>query len=121
MPKEPTLSAHAARNPTKPVQQPRRRTESQATKASRALAAEQRADNDLALTAAFNEIFIQREEDIKTLAKEYSKTEVYIRQVLENSTKYTGKRALSLKNAITHRLSKEARDSEYIDSIDYMA
>ncbi|KAJ7806943.1 hypothetical protein B0H14DRAFT_3483723 [Mycena olivaceomarginata] len=104
------LSAHAARNPTKPVQQPRRRTESQATKASRALAAEQRADNDLALTAAFNEIFTQREEDIKTLAKEYSKTEVYICQVLENSTKYTGKRALSLKNAITHRLSKEARD-----------
>ncbi|KAJ7310665.1 hypothetical protein DFH08DRAFT_974348 [Mycena albidolilacea] len=110
MPKEPTLSAHAASNPTKPVQQPRQRNESQATKASRALAAEQRTDNDLALTAKFNEIFFQREEDIKTLAKEYSKTEVYIRQVLENSTKYTSKHALSLKNAITHRLSQEARD-----------
>ncbi|KAJ7857277.1 hypothetical protein B0H14DRAFT_3447978 [Mycena olivaceomarginata] len=110
MPKEPTLSAHTARNPTKPVQQPRQRQVSQATKATRALAVEQRAENDLALTAKFNEIFIQREEDIKTLAKEYKKTETYIRQVLENSTHYTGKRALSLKNAITHRLSQEARD-----------
>ncbi|KAF7365828.1 hypothetical protein MVEN_00456900 [Mycena venus] len=111
MPKEPTLSAHAARNPTKPVQQPRRRHESQATKASRALAAEQRADNDLALTTKFNEIFMQREEDIKTLAKDFNKTENYIRQVLENCIHYTGKRGLSLKNAITHRLSKEAREN----------
>ncbi|KAJ7839847.1 hypothetical protein B0H14DRAFT_3697277 [Mycena olivaceomarginata] len=111
MPKAPTLSAHAARNPTKPVQQPRQRHESQASKASRALAAEQRADNDLALTAKFNEIFLQREEDIKTLTRDFSKTENYIRQVLENRTHYAGKRAPSLKNAITHRLSKEAREN----------
>ncbi|KAJ7814813.1 hypothetical protein B0H14DRAFT_2603859 [Mycena olivaceomarginata] len=111
MPKEPTLSAHAARNPTKPVQQPRRRQASQASKASRALAAEQRADNDLALTAKFNEIFLQREEDIKTLSSNFSKPESYICQVLENRTHYAGKHAPSLKNAITHRLSKEAREN----------
>ncbi|KAJ7726081.1 hypothetical protein B0H14DRAFT_3519191 [Mycena olivaceomarginata] len=93
------------------VMQPRRHHESQATKASRALAAEQRADNELALTAKFNKIFLQHEEDIKTLTRDFSKTENYIRQVLENRTHYTGKRALSLKNAITHRLSKEAREN----------
>ncbi|KAJ7894461.1 hypothetical protein B0H14DRAFT_3426867 [Mycena olivaceomarginata] len=82
----------------------------QASKASRALAAEQRADNDLTLTAKFNKIFLQREEDIKTLSRDFSKTESYIRQVLENRTHYAGKRAPSLKNAITHRLSKEARE-----------
>jgi hypothetical protein len=58
MPKEPMLSARVARNPTKPVQQPRQRQVSQATKATRALVVEQQADNDLALTAKFNEIFI---------------------------------------------------------------
>jgi hypothetical protein len=74
-------------------------------------------DNDLALTAKFNEIFAQREDDIKMLTREYNKTETYIRQVLENCTHYTGKHALSLKNAITHRLSKEAKDSECSTSI----
>jgi hypothetical protein len=119
--KEPTLSAHAARDPTKPVQQPLQCNESQATKASRVLAAEQQADNDLALMAKFNEIFLQCEEDIKTFVKDYSKAESYIRQVLENGTHYTGKCALNLKNTITHRLSKEARENECVNSIDYIA
>jgi hypothetical protein len=87
----------------------------------RALAAEQQADNDLALTAKFNEIFLQREEDIKTLSRDFSKTESYIRQVLENRTHYAGKCAASLKNAITHQLTKEARESECVNSIYYIA
>ena len=110
--KEAALSTHASRSPTKPVQQPRQRNESQATRASRKLAAAERLQNDLALEARFKEKFAEREADIKSIALEFGKTENYVSQVLENSAHYTGKRALSLKNAISHRLSKEARDSE---------
>ncbi|KAJ7662903.1 hypothetical protein B0H17DRAFT_1211811 [Mycena rosella] len=91
------LSAHASRNLTKP--------------ASQALATQMRADNNAALTERFKEIFAQREEDIETLARDYHKTENYIRQVLENNVRYTKKRAPSLKNAIVHELSKQAREN----------
>ncbi|KAJ6603185.1 hypothetical protein DFH09DRAFT_1301012 [Mycena vulgaris] len=112
------LSAHASRNPLEPVQQPRKRASkkstrglSDAAKATRAAANEQRSRDELALEEAFAEIFTQREEDIANLAEKYKKSAKYIRQVLENSVKYTEKRAPSLKNAITHDLSKKAREN----------
>ncbi|KAJ7688270.1 hypothetical protein B0H17DRAFT_1203066 [Mycena rosella] len=113
MPKTtPALSAHASRNLTKPVQQPRQRgKQSDPAKASRVLATQMRVDNDAALTERFKEIFAQCEEDIETLARDYHKTENYICQVLENNVCYTKKRAPSLKNAIVHELSKQAREN----------
>ncbi|KAJ6493466.1 hypothetical protein C8R45DRAFT_989855 [Mycena sanguinolenta] len=110
--KEPVLSAHATRNPTQPVQQPRKRAApSAATKASQEAAHARRHELDLALQGRFAEIFQQREEDIVSLAKEFEKSEKYIRQVLENSARYGSKRAVTLKNAITHELSKQAREN----------
>ncbi|KAJ7685781.1 hypothetical protein DFH06DRAFT_1358485 [Mycena polygramma] len=107
-------SAHASRNPTKPVQQPRARARgalSEAAKASRALKTELRLENDRALEKRFAEIFARREEHIVNLAKEFDRGEGYIRKVLENGARYTGKRAPSLKNAIMHHLSKKAREN----------
>ncbi|KAJ7144559.1 hypothetical protein C8R44DRAFT_725483 [Mycena epipterygia] len=109
MPRPVTLSAHASRNPSKPVQQPRKR-QSQATKASRALATAQRLNQDLALEAKFEEFFQDRENTIITLAKDFSKSETYIRKVLTNGVRYGGKRAVSLKNAIRHELSIKAKE-----------
>ncbi|KAJ6601657.1 hypothetical protein B0H10DRAFT_2318204 [Mycena sp. CBHHK59/15] len=98
MPKNPpALSAHASRNLTKPVQQPRRRgQQSDAAKASRALAAKIRGDKNTMLNDRFKEIFAEREEQITSLAEEFDKTEAYIRQVLENGVRYTKKRATNL-------------------------
>ncbi|KAJ7066290.1 hypothetical protein C8F01DRAFT_1079919 [Mycena amicta] len=108
---QPTLSAHASRNPTQPVQEPRHRQQSQATKASKALAAEGRQEKDMALEARFKAIFDQREDDIKALAQEFNKPEKYIRQVLENGVRYTNKRGPNLKNAIRHDLAVKAREN----------
>lgn len=112
MPRPATPSAHASRNPSKPAQQPRKR-QSQATKASRALATAQRLDQDLALEAKFEEFFQDRENTIVTLAKDFSKSEAYIRKVLTNGVRYGGKRAVSLKNAIRHELSIKAKEGEW--------
>ncbi|KAJ7853840.1 hypothetical protein B0H14DRAFT_3136743 [Mycena olivaceomarginata] len=101
MPKAPTLSAHAARNPAKPVQQPRQRHESQATKASRALAVAQRMDNDLALTAKFNEIF-------RAARGRHQNAHEGVQQ---DRDLHSPSPREFLKNAITHRLSKEAKDN----------
>ncbi|KAJ6504476.1 hypothetical protein DFH09DRAFT_1335278 [Mycena vulgaris] len=107
----PELSAHASRNLTKPVQQPRRRQpQSNATKALRADAFQKRAKKMSDLNVRFKEIFAEREEQIVTLAAEFDQTEKYVRHVLENSANYTKKRATNLKNAITFELSRVARE-----------
>ncbi|KAJ6610566.1 hypothetical protein B0H10DRAFT_1953704 [Mycena sp. CBHHK59/15] len=112
MPKNPpALSAHASRNLTKPVQQPRRRgQQSDTVKALRALAAKIRGDKNAMLNDRFKEIFAEHEEQITSLAEEFDKTEAYIRQVLENGVRYTKKRATNLKNAIVFELSRVARE-----------
>ncbi|KAJ6533827.1 hypothetical protein DFH09DRAFT_1325674 [Mycena vulgaris] len=111
MPKNaPVLSAHASHNLTKPVQQPRQRgQQSDAAKASRALATKIRGDKTAELNNRFKEIFAEREEQITNLAEEFDKTEAYIRQVLENGVHYTKKRATNLKNTIVFELSRVAR------------
>ncbi|KAJ7145932.1 hypothetical protein C8R44DRAFT_863757 [Mycena epipterygia] len=114
----PKASAHASRNPLDFVQQPRKRTSkksasalSDAVKASRAAANEERRLLDLGLEEAFAEKFTEREEDIAELAHKFKKSPKYIRQVLENGVRYTGKRAPSIRNAIMHDLSKKAREN----------
>ncbi|KAJ7300359.1 hypothetical protein DFH08DRAFT_979744 [Mycena albidolilacea] len=111
-------SAISERNPLDFVQQPRKRkskgstkTLSDATKASRAAAAEARKQSNAALEEEFSQIFTKREEQIAHLSEKYKKPAKYIRQVLENSVHYTGKRAPSIKNAIRHHLSKKAREN----------
>ncbi|KAJ7301345.1 hypothetical protein DFH08DRAFT_993809 [Mycena albidolilacea] len=83
MPKEPTLSAHAARNPSQPVQQPRKR-QSDATKATRALLVEQRHEQNLALDADLEEHHAKQEELIETLALKYGRAEEYMRTLVCN-------------------------------------
>ncbi|KAJ7814771.1 hypothetical protein B0H14DRAFT_3747028 [Mycena olivaceomarginata] len=111
-------SAISQRNPLDFVQQPRRRQSkgsvkllSDATKASRAAAAEARKQSNAALEEEFSGIFTKREEQITHLAEKYKKTPKYIHQVLENGAHCTGKRTPSLKNAIRHHLSKKAREN----------
>ena len=70
------------------------------------------------LTAKFREIFAQCKDNIKMVTRDFNKTESYVCQVLENCTHYTGNRALSLKNVIMHWLSQEAKESEYLNSIE---
>ncbi|KAJ6566688.1 hypothetical protein B0H19DRAFT_1257879 [Mycena capillaripes] len=114
----PKLSAHASSHPLELVQQPRKCASkksftalSDAAKASRTAANEEHQLNDLGLEAEFAQRFTDREEDIVNLADKYKKSKKYIRQVLENGVHYTGKHALSIKNAIMHDLSKKAKEN----------
>jgi hypothetical protein len=111
MPKEPTLSAHAARNPSQRVQQPRKR-QSDATKATRALLVEQRHEQSLALDADLEEHHAKQEELIETLALKYGRTEEYMRTLVCNGAKYGNKRGVNTKNAILHEYCNKAREGE---------
>ncbi|KAJ7772494.1 hypothetical protein B0H14DRAFT_2632322 [Mycena olivaceomarginata] len=99
MPKEPTLSAHATRNPSQPVQQPRKR-QSDATKATRALLVERRHEQTLALDADLEEHHAKQEELIETLALKYGRTEEYMRTLVCNGAKYGNKCGVNTRNAI---------------------
>ncbi|KAJ7811947.1 hypothetical protein B0H14DRAFT_3479266 [Mycena olivaceomarginata] len=108
MPKEVTLSTHAAHNASRPVQQPRKR--SAATQATRALQAEHRNEQALALEADLEKHYAQQEELIKTLVLRYGRTEEYIRKVVCNGAKYGNRCGVNTKNAIMHEYCNRARD-----------
>lgn len=107
----PTLSTHAARNPTKPPQEPRRR--SAATQATRNLLAEKRNVQAALLEDDLQELFDAQEVAIQRLASKYERTEDYIRRIVCNGAKYSGKRAPTLYHAILHDYSKKARNGAY--------
>ncbi|KAK7040637.1 hypothetical protein R3P38DRAFT_2374949, partial [Favolaschia claudopus] len=112
MPSEPTLSAHASRNPLKPVQPSRQRQkQSDATKASRALAAELRRDREAAFEARVDEFFQLRADTIEELATEFGKTKDLVTKILVNGKGYGGKRSVNLKNAIAHDLTLQANEA----------
>ncbi|KAJ7803380.1 hypothetical protein B0H14DRAFT_2613398 [Mycena olivaceomarginata] len=108
MPKEVTLSTHAARNASRPVQQPQKR--SAATQATRALQVEHRNEQALALEADLEKHYAQQEELIETLVLRYGRTEEYIRKVVCNGAKYGNRRGVNTKNAIMHEYCNRARD-----------
>jgi hypothetical protein len=113
MPKEPTLSVHAGRNPSKTIQMPRRRqTPSEASKASRELAAASRRDQNAALAAELETYQEQQDAFITKLADSYGRTQEYMRKLVCSGVRYTGTRAPNLKNAIAHEYSRKAREGE---------
>ncbi|KAJ7801386.1 hypothetical protein B0H14DRAFT_2615357 [Mycena olivaceomarginata] len=101
MPKEPTLSAHAARNPSQ---------RSDATKATRALLVEQHHKQNLALDADLEEHHAKQEELIETLVLKYGRTDEYIRKLVCNGAKYGNKHGVNMKNAILHEYCNKARE-----------
>ncbi|KAF7372628.1 hypothetical protein MVEN_00125900 [Mycena venus] len=108
MPKEPTLSTHAAHNTSRPVQQPRKH--SAATQATRTLLVEKRNEQALALEADLEKHYAEQEQLIETLVLKYGRTEEYIRKVVCNGVKYGSRRAVNTKNMIAHEYCNKARD-----------
>lgn len=104
----PTLSTHAKRHPEKQPQQPRKR--SLATTATRKLNATKRDEEQEALEEDLADHFQGQEELIKTLAVKYGRTEQYMRTVVCNGAKYSGKRPPSIYHAIVHDQAKKAQE-----------
>ncbi|KAJ7807199.1 hypothetical protein B0H14DRAFT_3483504 [Mycena olivaceomarginata] len=81
-----------------------------ATQATRALQAERRNEQALALEADLEKHYAQQEELIETLVLRYGRTEEYIRKVVCNGAKYGNRRGVNTKNAIMHEYCNRARD-----------
>ncbi|KAJ7777822.1 hypothetical protein DFH07DRAFT_950873 [Mycena maculata] len=109
MPKVPTLSSHAARNPSRTIQ-PTRKRRSEASRATRALATERRHQQAEELEADLEEHYRVQDELIQALAEKYGRTGTYIWKIVCNGVRYGVKRAPNLRNAIAHDLSKKARE-----------
>ncbi|KAJ7728832.1 hypothetical protein DFH07DRAFT_782120 [Mycena maculata] len=109
-----SLSTHAARNPTKAVQQPRRRAgQSSATKATKALAAAQRAQAKDMLFADIDEHYLEKRQLIKDLAKKHNKKENYIKKLLNNDVHTKTRRSANLWKAVVHDLSIKAKEGKF--------
>ncbi|KAJ6505357.1 hypothetical protein C8R45DRAFT_1209132 [Mycena sanguinolenta] len=106
----PTLSAHAARNPSKPIQQPRRRAhKSDAGSATQTVNdAKLKNEEMLAEVDAFQEL---RHEKVKELAIKYEKDEAFFLKLLTNGVQYSGARNTTLWNAFKHDLAKQAKEN----------
>ncbi|KAF8145172.1 hypothetical protein K438DRAFT_1992111 [Mycena galopus ATCC 62051] len=106
----PTISAHAARNPSKPVQPPRQRARKSDTGSStRAVNdAKLKKEEMLAEVEAFQEL---RHEKAQELAIKYEKDEAYFLKLLANRSQYAATRGLTLWNAVKHDFSKQAKES----------
>ena len=107
----PTLSAHAARNPSKPVQPPRQRARKSDAGASTQAVNDAKLKNEemLAEVDAFQEL---RHEKVKELAIKYEKDEAFFLKLLAHGGRYSGTRGITLWNAFKHDLSRQARESE---------
>lgn len=117
MPQTPGLSTLAKRNPTKPVQAPRkRRNDSAATKATKALESAERAGRMNALYADVDQFYEEKAEREDSLALKHHQKKSYIRKLLNNSA-YKKKRGVNLYNAIIHDLSIKAREGERWTSV----
>ncbi|KAF8184027.1 hypothetical protein K438DRAFT_1766475 [Mycena galopus ATCC 62051] len=106
----PTVSGHAARNPAKPVQQPRQRArKSDAGSATQTVNdAKLKHAEMLAEVDAFQEL---RHEKVQELAIKYEKDEAYFLKLLTNGSHYSGARNTMLWNTFKHDLSKQAKEN----------
>ncbi|KAJ6456044.1 hypothetical protein C8R45DRAFT_943726 [Mycena sanguinolenta] len=106
----PTLSAHAARNPSKPVQPPRQRARKSDAGASTQAVNDAKLKNEemFAEVDAFQEL---RHEKVKELAIKYEKDEAFFLKLLAHGGRYSGTRGTTLWNAFKHDLSRQARES----------
>ncbi|KAF7373335.1 hypothetical protein MSAN_00543100 [Mycena sanguinolenta] len=106
----PTLSAHAARNPSKPVQPPRQRARKSDARSATQTVNDAKLKNEemLAEVDAFQEL---RHEKVKELAIKYEKDEAFFLKLLANRSHYSGTRNTMLWNAFKHDLSKQAKEN----------
>ncbi|KAJ7858439.1 hypothetical protein B0H13DRAFT_1901820 [Mycena leptocephala] len=106
-----TLSAPAQRNPSKPVQPVRHhQPQSQATKASRELANQQRRNQAERLENNLQDYFNTQAKFINDLCDRYGRSEEYIRKLVCHGVRFANKRAPNLRNAIGHNLSLKAKE-----------
>ncbi|KAJ7749076.1 hypothetical protein DFH07DRAFT_775545 [Mycena maculata] len=105
----PKVSSHAARNPSRMIQ-PTCKRQSEASRATRALATERRHQQAEELEADLEEHYKVQDELIQALAEKYGRTGTYIRKIVCNGARYGVKHAPNLRNMIAHDLSKKARE-----------
>ncbi|KAJ6451573.1 hypothetical protein C8R45DRAFT_1223760 [Mycena sanguinolenta] len=105
-----TLSAHAARNPSKPVQPPRQCARKSDAGVSTQAVNDAKLKNEemFAEVDAFQEL---RHEKVKELAIKYEKDEAFFLKLLTHGGRYSGMRGTTLWNTFKHDLSRQARES----------
>ncbi|KAK7007339.1 hypothetical protein R3P38DRAFT_2553698, partial [Favolaschia claudopus] len=99
-----TISAHAARNPTRRVQTSRYRPgKSAAARASDALRLSAMRSRRLDFNAAINAEFASRNTAITRIAKDFHRSESYIRGLLTSVSQFRAHRRPSLRRALLHQ------------------
>ncbi|KAK6992486.1 hypothetical protein R3P38DRAFT_2739770, partial [Favolaschia claudopus] len=99
-----TVSAHAARNPSRKVQTSRYRpSRSAAARASDALRLATMRSRRLDFNAAINAEFASRNAAITRIAKDFKRPESYIRGLLTSVSQFKTQRRPSLRRAIIHQ------------------
>ncbi|KAJ7202705.1 hypothetical protein B0H12DRAFT_1243983 [Mycena haematopus] len=111
----PTLSTHASRNPSKPVQPPRERhRKSEAGRATQDLRDASAKELKERMAADIDSFHDYRAEKVKEFAKKYTKEEAYFLKLLSNRSQYSASRGMTLYNAIRHDLSVKAKEDGVI-------
>ncbi|KAJ7791039.1 hypothetical protein B0H14DRAFT_3568193 [Mycena olivaceomarginata] len=106
-------TTHSQCHPEQSVQETRGRKKtgklSDAEKATRALGAASHKLAQNALAADLDKFASNREDTVADLATKHRKKEEYIRALLMSETRYPETRAPTLRNALIHQLSEEAK------------
>jgi hypothetical protein len=106
----------ASRNPTKDVIPSRVRPYKKLTDAQKISANTKRElnkENSEALKAEVDVFFNHRDTETSRLAKKYNKSEVNIKLLLTNESKYQKTRAPSLRNALVHAKGLEVNEGTH--------
>ncbi|KAF8518835.1 hypothetical protein BU17DRAFT_90632 [Hysterangium stoloniferum] len=110
----PDTSSLASRNPTRDVIPKRSRVQLKCSNAERITA---NASHDLnkenanALRLEIEQFFEHRDREILRLSKKYHKSEINIKMLLSNESKYRNMRAPSLRNALVHAKGLEVNEN----------
>ncbi|KAJ7900990.1 hypothetical protein B0H14DRAFT_3738648 [Mycena olivaceomarginata] len=105
-------SAHALRNPTRPVQvsRPRKAGPSDASKATQALLAAQTKQRKIELATEVDEFYTYRTEKIADMALRFNKKEHEIRVLLCNTSQLKAHRKPSARKAVLHQRSLDLQE-----------
>jgi hypothetical protein len=69
-------------------------------------------ENAAALQLEVDQVFDTRNAEISRIAKEFNKTDSYVKQILAHETNYRGTRAPSLRNALVHAKGIEMNEGK---------
>jgi hypothetical protein len=105
-------SAHALRNPTRPVQVSRSRKAgpSDASKATQALLAAQSKQRKIELLTEVDDFYTYRTNKIADLAVRFNKKDHEIRALLCNTSQLKAQRKPSLRKAVLHQRSLDLQE-----------